>query len=39
MDRWAEKQGADGLVAYQHEHNTMSMDGLPSGLFENEPAE
>jgi hypothetical protein len=28
--KWAEKKGAEGLVAYQHEKNSTSMDGLPS---------
>lgn len=27
--RWAERRGADGLVAYRREHNARSIDGLP----------
>jgi hypothetical protein len=34
MDNWAENKGADGLLAYQREKNVTSMDGLPTGLFE-----
>lgn len=36
MDNWAENKGADGLIAYQHEKNVTSMDGLPTGLFADE---
>jgi predicted pyridoxine 5'-phosphate oxidase superfamily flavin-nucleotide-binding protein len=28
MDSWAERKGADGIEAYQAEHNTKSIDGL-----------
>jgi pyridoxamine 5'-phosphate oxidase-like protein len=34
IDRWAEAKGAAGLEAYQREENLVSMDGLPTGLFE-----
>jgi Pyridoxamine 5'-phosphate oxidase len=34
LDAWAEKKGADGLVAYRAEHNVTSIDGLPSGFVE-----
>ena len=37
MDNWAANKGAEGLVAYQHEKNVVSMDGLPTGLFEDAP--
>lgn len=30
---WAEKQGPDGINAYWQKKNTMSIDGLPTGLF------
>jgi hypothetical protein len=32
MDAWATKKGPDGLDAYQHEKNRVSIDGLPTGL-------
>lgn len=34
MDAWAEAKGVDGIEAYWHEKNVVSMDGLPTGLFE-----
>ena len=34
LDRWAEAKGEDGLAAYRREKNTVSMDGLPTGLPE-----
>ena len=37
MDNWSEKKGAEGLAAYQREKNVTSMDGLPTGLFEDGP--
>jgi hypothetical protein len=33
LDRWAEAKG-DQIDAYRREKNTVSMDGLPTGLFE-----
>lgn len=36
MDNWAEAKGEAGLEAYWHEKNTRSMDGLPTGLLDNE---
>ncbi len=33
MDNWAAKKGPDGLAAYQQEHNLVSIDGFPTGLF------
>lgn len=32
LDRWAEAKGEEGLVAYRREKNTVSIDGLPTGL-------
>ena len=32
--RWAEKKGEQGMRDYQHEKNRVSIDGLPTGLFE-----
>ena len=32
MERWAETKGAEGLVAYQCEKNSESIDGLPTPL-------
>lgn len=29
MDRWAGRKGRDGVVAYQHQKNGVSIDGLP----------
>lgn len=31
--RWAEKKGDDGIRAYWREKNRVSIDGLPTGLF------
>jgi len=33
MDRWAEAKGTDGIDAYWHEKNQVSIDGFPSGMF------
>lgn len=30
LDRWARKQGPDGLAAYRRDNNTVSIDGLPA---------
>lgn len=32
MDSWAAKKGPEGLAAYQHEKNLVSIDGFPTGL-------
>jgi hypothetical protein len=32
-DKWAEKKGADGLVAYRQEKNRVSIDGLPTAMY------
>ena len=34
MDRWASATGDDGLDEYRRANNVVSMDGLPTGLFE-----
>ena len=34
--RWAEAKGAEGLEAYRREHNAQSIDGLSTGLLEEE---
>ncbi len=34
LDAWASKKGDDGLLAYQREHNSESVDGLPAGLVQ-----
>lgn len=34
LPRWAETKGADGLDAYRREKNAVSMDGLPTGMFD-----
>jgi Pyridoxamine 5'-phosphate oxidase len=38
LTRWAESKGQDGLEAYRREHNARSIDGLPTGLLEEEAA-
>jgi hypothetical protein len=32
LDRWAENKGADGIQAYWHETNRLSIDGKPTGI-------
>lgn len=32
LDRWAEKKGEEGLVAYRQEKNVTSLDGLLTGM-------
>ena len=34
LTRWAEAKGEDGLDAYRRLKNTRSIDGLPTGLFD-----
>lgn len=34
MDAWAAAKGEAGIIAYRREKNTVSMDGLPTGLAE-----
>jgi hypothetical protein len=36
LARWAEKKGTVGLLDYWREKNQVSIDGLPTGLLENE---
>jgi hypothetical protein len=38
LNRWAEAKGEAGLVAYWREKNNVSMDGLPTGLFDDDEA-
>jgi hypothetical protein len=33
-DKWANSKGADGLEAYKKEKNRVSIDGLPTALFD-----
>ena len=40
MDKWAASKGPDGLDTYRREKNAVSMDGFPTGLFEDaQPAD
>ena len=34
LDNWARSKGEEGLEAYRREKNAVSIDGLPTGLFE-----
>jgi hypothetical protein len=34
MAQWSEKQGETGLIEYQRKNNQISIDGLPTKLFE-----
>lgn len=34
MDAWAQAKGPEGIVEYWHEKNEVSLDGLPTYLFE-----
>jgi hypothetical protein len=34
LDRWAEAKGEAALEDYRHEKNTRSIDGYPTGMFE-----
>ena len=36
MDRWAHSKGEEGLAAFRRRENVLSMDGLPTGLLEDE---
>jgi hypothetical protein len=36
LQRWAEAKGETGLEAYRREKNMLSIDGLPTGLVEDE---
>jgi Pyridoxamine 5'-phosphate oxidase len=38
LQRWAEKKGEAGLAEYWRLKNARSLDGLPTGLVEEEPA-
>ena len=39
LTNWAEQKGEAELEAYRHAKNTVSIDGLPTGMFAEEPAE
>ena len=39
LSNWAEKSGEVELEAYRHQYNEHSIDGLPTGLFDQETAE
>jgi hypothetical protein len=34
LDRWTEAKGPEGIEAYRREKNAVSIDGLPTGLFD-----
>ena len=34
LDNWARSKGEEGLEAYRRENNVISIDGLPTGLFD-----
>ncbi len=34
LDNWARSKGEDGLEAYRREKNAFSIDGLPTGMFD-----
>jgi hypothetical protein len=34
LDNWARSKGEEGLEAYRREKNVVSIDGLPTGLFD-----
>ena len=36
MDKWANAKGPAGIEAYWREKNAVSMDGLPTGMFDGE---
>ncbi len=38
LTRWATAKGSDGIEAYWREKNVASIDGLPTGIFSDEPA-
>ena len=38
LANWAAAKGREGLEAYRREENVQSIDGLPSGLFEDDDA-
>ena len=38
LDRWAERQGEDGLRQYRLDRNAVTIDGAPAWLPEDEPA-
>ncbi|WP_373414827.1 pyridoxamine 5'-phosphate oxidase family protein [Ensifer aridi] len=34
LDQWTDSKGPDGIEIYRREKNTSSMDGLPTGIFD-----
>lgn len=36
LDNWASSKGAEAIEAYWREKNVLSMDGLPTGMFDEE---
>ena len=36
LTRWASAKGEEGLEAYRHAHNERSIDGLPTGLLDDQ---
>jgi hypothetical protein len=38
MDRWEQTKGEAGLEAYRREKNVRSIDGLPTGMFDEDEA-
>lgn len=36
LTKWAEAKGPEGLETYRRKKNARSIDGLPTGLFEDE---
>ena len=36
LQRWAEAKGPEGLDEYRREKNAVSLDGLPTGMFQAE---
>ncbi len=37
LEPWAENKGVDGLQEYYHKKNSTSLDGHPTGIFDNNP--
>jgi Pyridoxamine 5'-phosphate oxidase len=38
LDNWAKAKGPDGIAAYWREKNSRSIDGFPTGMFDDEDA-
>jgi hypothetical protein len=37
LESWAENKGVEGLKEYYHNKNTISLDGHPTGIFDDNP--